>query len=295
MKSLGVTIMCAFMVSAFLMSSPSHAGSGDLEVAIIPDEISQGDAVFLTVRPVGPVKRIAGEWKGREVFFSEDDKGGAFFSLLGVDLDERPGEKKLSLRMEDPAGNVSKERVSFRVRGKDFPVQRLTLPEHMVTLSPENLARYKRERDVLRRMFASLQRERQWGQAFIMPVDGPVISPFGVRRILNEKPRSPHSGVDLKAAAGVPVRATSSGMVSLVADHFFSGRSVFIDHGMGIVSMYFHLSEVRVGKGERVSLGQVIGAVGQTGRATGPHLHWGVRIQGSRVDPLSLLDLFRGE
>ncbi|MBW1951325.1 MAG: M23 family metallopeptidase, partial [Deltaproteobacteria bacterium] len=107
--------------------------------------------------------------------------------------------------------------------------------------------------------------------------------------------RSPHSGVDLKASEGTPVRASSDGIVALVAEHYFAGKSVYLDHGGGIVSMYFHLSQVRVRQDDRIRKGEVIGLVGKTGRATGPHLHWGVRVAGSRVDPFSVVKIFREE
>ena len=126
-----------------------------------------------------------------------------------------------------------------------------------------------------------------------MPLKGDILSPFGVRRILNNQPRSPHSGVDLRAKEGAPVQASGDGIVAYVGEHYFSGKSIYLDHGMGIISMYFHLSKIQVKKGEKVALGSVIGRVGQTGRATGPHLHWGIRIKGNRVDPFSLVRLFK--
>ncbi len=130
-----------------------------------------------------------------------------------------------------------------------------------------------------------------WNGPFLRPISGKVMTPFGPRSIINNQPRAPHSGVDLKAKKGTPVRATNDGRVALASDYFFSGRSVVIDHGGGIQSMYFHLERILVQQDEMVTKGHIIGLVGSSGRATGPHLHWGIRINGARVDPLRLLSV----
>ena len=126
-----------------------------------------------------------------------------------------------------------------------------------------------------------------------MPLSGEVVGPFGRRSIINNQPRAPHSGMDLKAARGTPVRATNNGRVVLTADHFFTGHVVVIDHGAGIHSMYFHLEKIMVTQNQMVKKGELIGLVGSTGRATGPHLHWGVRVNGARVDPMALISISR--
>lgn len=128
----------------------------------------------------------------------------------------------------------------------------------------------------------------RWRGPFIRPVTGEVGGSFGRRSIINNQPRASHSGIDLRGKKGTPIKATNSGVVVLTADHFFTGLSVVVDHGGGIQSMYFHMDEIRVQKGQTVSKGHVIGRIGSTGRATGPHLHWGVRVNGARVDPLRL-------
>ncbi|MBW1862211.1 MAG: M23 family metallopeptidase, partial [Deltaproteobacteria bacterium] len=118
-----------------------------------------------------------------------------------------------------------------------------------------------------------------------------LVGPFGRRSIINDQPRSPHSGVDLKGKRGTPIKAANNGKVALTGNHFFSGKSVVIDHGGGIQSMYFHLDKIMAKEGQTIIKGQVIGLVGSTGRSTGPHLHWGMRVNGARVDPLMLTGL----
>jgi murein DD-endopeptidase MepM/ murein hydrolase activator NlpD len=130
-----------------------------------------------------------------------------------------------------------------------------------------------------------------WRSNFVEPVNGKRTGIFGSVRIMNGQPRNPHNGEDIGAPLGAEVAATNDGIVRITVDHIFSGKGIFIDHGLGFYTMYFHLSEVLVKDGDLITAGQIIGKVGATGRATGPHLHWGVKLNGARVNPYSLLDL----
>jgi murein DD-endopeptidase MepM/ murein hydrolase activator NlpD len=141
----------------------------------------------------------------------------------------------------------------------------------------------------LKTLLQAFQDEKFWRGAFIRPVEGELSGAFGVSRMINGKRRGQHTGIDLQAEEGTPVLACNRGMVVLVDELFFSGKSVILDHGWGLFSMYFHLSEIRVQEGERIDKGAILGRVGSTGRSTKPHLHWGIRMNGARVDPLSLL------
>jgi murein DD-endopeptidase MepM/ murein hydrolase activator NlpD len=176
-----------------------------------------------------------------------------------------------------------------RVGRYPYPIQRLTVPKGYVELSPQNLARVQRENREIARLWG-----RSGPRRFALPL-APPLDPlpeggrFGSRRVINGQPRSPHSGVDFGAPAGTPVRAAAAGTVALVAEHFFGGRSVFLDHGDGLITMYLHLRRAAVAEGASVERGQVVGEVGSTGRATGPHLHFGVRWRAARVDPTLLL------
>jgi len=177
------------------------------------------------------------------------------------------------------------EETTFRVGPYPYPVQHLTVPESMVKLSEENLARVDKEQ----RRVAGLWRRGGLPQ-FTLPLAPPLrVLPeggrFGSRRFFNGEPRSPHSGADYRAPRGTAVHAVATGVVALAEEHFFAGNGVFIDHGDSMVSMYFHLAELRVVEGQNVERGQVVGTVGATGRATGPHLHFGIRWRGARIDP----------
>ncbi len=183
------------------------------------------------------------------------------------------------------------ERAEIEVAGYPYPTQRLTIrDESRVHLSPGDAARAEREQARVAQLWDRLTPVR-----FHLPLAPPVPGAlrgghFGARRFINGEPRNPHTGIDVAAAAGTPVVAAAAGTVVMAEEHFFSGNSVFIDHGDGLVTMYFHLRRIRVRVGEAVRRGQRIGDVGATGRATGPHLHFGVRWQGARIDPRLLLE-----
>ncbi len=174
----------------------------------------------------------------------------------------------------------------------DFPVQRLTLPTKMVDLNPETERRAVSEADQLRTLYRTVSPERFWRGRFTRPVGGTEPGTgFGSRRVINGQPKAPHTGIDFGAAAGTPVVAVNDGRVALVANFFFPGRLVVIDHGLGLYTLYFHLQEATVTDGDRVHRGQPIGAVGATGRATGPHLHFGAHVGAARIDPATLFEL----
>lgn len=211
--------------------------------------------------------------------------------LLGIDLNTEPAIYKLKLVAEDGNRRVYRSALRLKVEKVNFKTQNLSLPSSMVDLDPQTLERVDREEKRLKALFQGYREERLWSGAFVRPVSGELTTAFGLRRVINGQPRSPHTGVDLRAEEGTPVLACNSGVVTLVDQFFFSGKSVVLDHGWGTYSMYFHLSETLVNEGERVKTGVMLGRVGSTGRSSGPHLHWGIRISGARVDPLALLRL----
>ena len=182
------------------------------------------------------------------------------------------------------------ETATVRVGRFDYPTQTLTLPPAMVEPSPADAERIRRENEEIARLWG-----REGERRFTLPLQ-PPLQPlpeggrFGSRRVINGLPRSPHGGADYTAAMGTPVLAAADGVVALVGDHFFGGHSLFLDHGDGLLTMYFHLSAVDVKEGDAVKRGERVGAVGSSGRATGPHLHFGVRWHGARVDPRWLLE-----
>jgi murein DD-endopeptidase MepM/ murein hydrolase activator NlpD len=281
-----------FFIPLFLSSAGNAAGpETQLRVEVFPRNIRQGD-VFL-VRATGPasLKSVHAEFQGKKFSLSSAERQGSYEALIGVDLNAKPAKVKMKVMAKGDRGKGYSKALTLKVERVDFPVQRLTLPRSMVDLGPKTLERVNRESKKLKALFGGVREERLWKGAFSRPVEGEVTTGFGLRRVINGQRKSPHTGVDLRADEGTPVLACNSGWVALVGDFFFSGKSVILDHGEGLYSMYFHLSEIAVGEGDRIHTENLLGRVGSTGRSTGPHLHWGIIIRGARVDPLSFLRL----
>ncbi|MBU2497699.1 MAG: M23 family metallopeptidase [Proteobacteria bacterium] len=288
--------MKIFAILAMLMGCqglngiPEARGLSEGKIHLSSNTIAQGDLGLIRVDGRrGETPRIW--WMDQEVLMIPDGEGMRWQGFLGVDLNSAPGTYPLLVR---PFPEAREKRVMIKVVKKDRGVRRLTLPKKMVDLDAQTLERVKEESKVLNEALDTPASSPMWNGPFLRPVEGEVVGPFGRRSIINDQPRAPHSGVDLKAPQGTPVKAMNRGRVILTADHFFSGKSVVIDHGGGILSMYFHLDKTMVKINDETTKGQTIGLVGATGRATGAHLHLGIRVNGARVDPLSLTELSRG-
>jgi murein DD-endopeptidase MepM/ murein hydrolase activator NlpD len=285
-------LYCLFFITVLLLPAarPVHAEK-ILGGEVLPRSVKQGDVCFIRASGPPSLKSVYGEFRGGRFPLAFIARNGTYEGLLGIDLDIRPATYEIKVVGTDDGGKVHWSRLLLKVRMADFKTQRLSLPSSMVDLTPETLERVNKEEQRLKALFQGFREERLWSGAFLQPVAGELTTVFGLRRIINGQPRSPHTGVDLAAEEGTPVLACNSGAVVLVDQLFFSGKSVILDHGWGIYSMYFHLSETLVSEGDKVSTGAPLGRVGSTGRSTRPHLHWGIRINGARVDPLSLLRL----
>ncbi|HET6371338.1 MAG TPA: M23 family metallopeptidase [Nitrospiria bacterium] len=250
--------------------------------------VKQGDVFLLAADAPDGTTEVRGAFHGKSIpFFKTDDR--RFESLIGVDLAEPPSHLRVDVDFLKGSEQLGHRTYSVEVTAANFPTQKLTLPKAMVDLDSKTLKRVKREKKVILAAFDHSADGRLWSGNFVMPVEGKIAGMFGVRRIMNGEPRNPHSGEDIVVPLGTEVHATNRGVVRLIGNYFFNGNSVILDHGMGLLSMYFHLKKVLVKEGETVERGQVIGLVGATGRATGPHLHWGVRLLDARVNPISLV------
>jgi murein DD-endopeptidase MepM/ murein hydrolase activator NlpD len=253
----------------------------------------QGQVLVVKIAGEEGATQVEGRFLGRKVpFFPEFRRGEApgYVALLGLDLQEEPGthELKVEVRHGERTSQLS---YNVLVIKEKFKVEHLKLPKDQVDLSEKDAARWKEEQEQVKKALAEESAMRLWQASFVEPVQGRKTGIFGSTRILNGQARSPHNGEDIGAPLGTDVVASNSGVVRLTVDHLFSGRGIFVDHGLGLYSMYFHLSDILVKDGDLVKTGQVIGKVGATGRATGPHLHWGVKVNGARVNPYALLDL----
>lgn len=205
---------------------------------------------------------------------------GHWFALLGIPLDTLPGELEISV---SGASTATVRKVIVQI--KNYPEQRLTIKDkRKVEPNPDDLARIAREKEVteaVKRQFTATAPDT----TFLLPATGPLSSRFGLRRIFNGLPRNPHAGLDVAVGTGAPIKAPAAGVVANTGDYFFNGNTVFIDHGQGLISAYMHLSRIDVRYGQPVKKGEILGAVGATGRVTGPHLHWAVILNNTPVDP----------
>ena len=210
------------------------------------------------------------------------------YAIVGLALGVQPGAHYLEARtLEDKP-----LRLAFEVRDKTYETQRITIKDkRKVNPEKRDLERIRREQKQIGAALSHWSDGTEVTLDFLKPVNGPLSSPFGLRRYFNGQPRKPHSGLDIAAAEGAPISAPAPGTVIDTGEFFFNGNTVFIDHGQGLITMYCHMSRIDVKPGQRVAAGELIGAVGKTGRVTGPHLHWGVSLNNARVDPL----LFLGE
>lgn len=279
-----------FLLVASFGFSPAALAHETLKVRWDPRAPRQGDPVVVYLAGLRDAQTVEGSLGAQPLTFFPYGEGYA--ALAGIDLEVKPGRLAWRIGVVNERGAPVRAAGALQVRSRKFPVQRLTLPKAMVDLDAPTLKRVEEESKRLRTVYETATPERLWRGRFVKPVG--ITDPgegFGARRIINGRPRAPHAGVDYTADAGTPVVAANAGRVALVAEYFFPGRLVILDHGHGLFTLYFHLGRVDVQEGDRVERGQVIGAVGATGRASGPHLHFAAHLRLARIDPSALLTL----
>jgi murein DD-endopeptidase MepM/ murein hydrolase activator NlpD len=275
------------IVSMGLVAEP--AGT-TLDISHRARLIAPGEVVIVAVMCEEPLTDVRVTWRGATLPFYAL-AGTRWEGLVPIDLSTPAGRYALAVEASTEAGHVLKHEYDLVVQRKRFPVRRLRVAPRFVEPPADVLPRIAQERDAVERVVAHVTDERLWLGGFVTPVPGPVTSDFGRQSVLNGKRRSQHSGTDLQADEGTPVIAPSRGRVVLAGDHYFSGHTVMIDHGLGVYSYLAHLSAVLAAEGDLVDQGQTVALSGSTGRVTGPHVHWSMRVGGARIDPMSLVAL----
>ena len=279
----------AIGIAAALTPLRAAVDEPSVRVSVAARSIQPGELVVLTVTlDVDPASIAVRVFDRQTPAYKL--RAGVWQALVGIDLERKPGAYTAEVEAR-VGGAVLRRREMLTVQRRSFPTRRLRVDPDFVNPSTQVLARIESETAFIRQISEDSVRERLWSAPFRRPVPDPSNSRFGTRSILNGEPRRPHGGTDFLSATGTPVQAPNAGRIAAARELFFTGNTVIIDHGMGVISLLAHLSSMDVHEGDAVSDGQVIGRVGATGRVTGPHLHWALTVAGARVDPLSALAL----
>lgn len=277
----------ATVVAILWLFSPDLGVAASQGLAAKAIEVLQGEIVELKISAVG-LTAVEGSLGQQTIHFYAAE-GKLYAALVGVDLEAKPGVVNVVVKATTRTGSYRRTQIPLKIKAQSFQEENFSVPVEFDHLSSEVVQRIRQEQEQFDQIFATSTRRRLWEPPFILPASVGISSPFGYRRVINGTRRAPHTGVDLKAPLGTEVLAANHGRVALCGDFFFSGKSVVLDHGGGLYTMYFHLSQLNVEKGAAVDRGNVIGLSGMTGRVTGPHLHWAARLNGARVDPLELI------
>jgi murein DD-endopeptidase MepM/ murein hydrolase activator NlpD len=269
--------------------TPAVAQDGRaLSISASPATLQPGSVVLLTVTSADKVASLSGQAFGRPVRFWSTADLLEWRGLVAADLEAKPGVYDVTLAGTDARGISLAGKTRLTVHAKRFETRRLKVDEGFVNPPASEAERIAREAKRLASLFTQVT-PRRWRGPFHVPVPGDATSSFGRLTVLNGSPRGRHQGADFRAASGTPVVAPNAGRVVLAEDLYFSGNTIVIDHGLGMFSLLAHLSRIDVTAGADVKAGEMLGMSGATGRVTGPHLHWALRLSEFSVDPLSVV------
>jgi len=283
-------------LAVILVLAPMQTRASSIKVIWDPARVRRGSVVMVKVQ--SPVRLMAAEAAtGQDRFPLIEVEDGTYAAMVGIDVKLKDPSLPVDFALF-PAKGGPPYRIRADLKIKDRvsgakPVQKLSLPSGMVDLSQKRVRQVREDTRTLGDVLATRSRERYWKEGFLLPVQGRITTRFGTGRVLNGKPRSSHSGVDISGKKGKSVKGSNDGRVLLADDFYLSGKTVVVDHGWGVSTIYAHLDRIDVREGQDVKRGQVLGTVGSTGRSTGPHLHFGAFIRGSKVDPLKLIEITR--
>ena len=280
---------------AALFSRPpprARAAAGpDPTLALEARAVKPGEIVLVTVAGNDAKTPPSATVAGRALDFFPGPSTGTWLAFIGLDLDYSTGPAALEATLRAPGGRTVRSSETLHVADAGFPVVELVVDQKFVTPDKNDSERAEAEGARLHKLFSRTEEKRLFEGRFDSPIPGAATGRLGERRVFNGQPRAPHSGMDLKARQGAPVRAPAAGKVLLADPLFFAGKTIILDHGLGLTTQYAHLSKFLVKAGDLVKKGQVIGKVGATGRVTGPHLHWALKLKTARLDPYSLVFL----
>lgn len=253
--------------------------------------LKPGEIVKVDIHCERPADRVRLRFGDRGFPAADQGDGRQFLVFIGLDLSMEPGDYPLYVTLLYRDGYQHRLAKEIVVEPVVFAEKKLWVDEKFVTPPSEVHERIQRESELIQAVYSIFTPYWRGEGDFVLPAKGEVVPNFGERRIFNNQPRSAHSGIDISSPFGDPVRASNSGKVVVANDLYYAGKTVILDHGLGVFSLYCHFSEIAVELGDEVAKGDIIGKIGATGRVTGPHLHWSARVLDSRIDPLSLLEM----
>ncbi len=280
--TLPFTLLCLLFIGFFGTKSLA----AEVGTALVTQRLPHTAAVpgGVVILDIGPASDPAPEVYYRKKRVMVVQNNGQWQAVVGISLTAKPGQHQIQIKGQSTP-------LPFQVNAKQYPEQYLTIKnKRKVNPNKTDMKRIQSERGRINAALRHWEPQAEIETHFSLPLKGRFSSPFGLRRFFNKQPRKPHSGIDIAAPKGTPIHAPAAGKIIERGEFFFNGKSVFIEHGQGLVTLYAHMSRIDVEPGQRVSRGEIIGAVGQTGRATGPHLHWGVSLNNARVDPALFFD-----
>lgn len=271
------------LLSLFLLTLPALPAEA-FKAKVYPSKIYQGDAFMVRVSGLKKKAEPSAVLNNKSLSFSSCGKG-CFVAIGAVDLTASPGTYKIPLKV-----GRRKSMLRMRVLESRFETIHLTLPEEKVSPGTEDIERIKKEADLLNSLWL-VDSGKLWEGSFVLPLDNPLSTSFGTKRIINKETVSLHRGLDMQGEEGEGIKASNTGRVVLTEEFFFGGKTVVVDHGQGIFTVYMHLSNFNVCPGDLVSKDDIIGFVGSSGRSSGPHLHFGVKVKGVSTNPVSITGL----
>lgn len=286
-----IAALIAGFSGLFAFQETDRPGLPDIDVNLDFRSLQPGEIVRVSVGGNRAIRQAEVLFLGKTYIMGHGHNPDIWLAFFGLDLGLAPGTYPVEISLLFDDGSHQNLMREILVKDKEFPLKKLWVKQEYVTPPRDVLDRIQWESELLGQILGIFTLQWFGEGEFIIPSEGEANDNFGERRIFNNEPRSPHSGVDISSPYGAPVRASNSGRVVLAKDLYFAGKTVIIDHGLGVFTQYLHFSKILATRGDFVRKGDVIGEIGATGRVTGPHLHWGVRVSGSRVDPFSLLHL----
>ncbi|MDX1492293.1 MAG: peptidoglycan DD-metalloendopeptidase family protein [Pseudohongiellaceae bacterium] len=264
-----------FLLTVFLTCLSATSLAVDISALPQSSMVPGGVAVI----PTGTDAQTA-HYRGDRVMLANYQ--GEQYAIIGIPLSAQAGSETFQLSLDDG----TKITLSFTVKDKQYTEQRLTITnQRQVNPNNDDMVRINRERAEMDAAFSSWDETQSPVMAMQAPVDGIRSSSFGLKRFFNDQPRAPHSGMDIAADEGTPIYSPAPGIVRATGNYFFNGNTIILDHGHGLITLYCHMNTIDVEVGQSIKKGEQIGRVGQTGRVTGPHLHWSINLNNVRVDP----------